>query len=118
MELENIYPKQTFQSQRRSTSKKLLAWQKKANATLITQKARVQSYPLHNVVCHGNIYAVREMLASVTRTVLNSVDSDGMTALHYAAKYGYNDIVLLLLDNGASIDLKTKQGGALQTALR
>ena len=74
--------------------------------------------PLHDAVSRGDKTAVRQMMETVKRRHLNNVDANGMTPLHYASKYGHQDIALLLLDNGASIDIKTKQGGALQTAIR
>lgn len=74
--------------------------------------------PLHDAVSRGDKLAVRQMMETVKRRYLNNVDANGMTPLHYASKYGHHNIALLLLDNGASIDIKTKQGGALQTAIR
>lgn len=74
--------------------------------------------PLHEAIGLGDIEAVRRSVNGAKRDQLNSVDSCGMTALHYAAKHACKDIAMFLLDNGASVNLKTKQGCALQTALR
>lgn len=44
------------------------------------------------------------------RNTLNQQDSDGMTALMYAAKQGMGDITLELMGSGADRALKNKQG--------
>ncbi len=41
---------------------------------------------------------------------INHPDSHGMTALHWAAAQGYNDIIKLLLDFGANINPQNAQG--------
>ena len=89
-----------------------------SRAPVFARSMRVKRCQLHDAVCRGDIHGVTSMVRVSTRGTLNNVDSYGMTALHYAAKYGHTDVALILLDNGASIDLKTSQGGALQTALR
>ena len=80
------------------------------------ERAKVSA--LSRAVTRGAIDNVRQMVESITRGDLNEVDAYGMTALHYAAKHDRKEIVSLLLNNGASIDIKTKQGTALQVALR
>lgn len=47
-----------------------------------------------------------ETLLKENRRLALSKDGDGMTALHYAAKYGHKDAVQLLLVNGANINAK------------
>lgn len=37
-------------------------------------------------------------------------DKRGLTALHYAARYGYKDLVKLLLTYGADINLRDNSG--------
>jgi hypothetical protein len=41
---------------------------------------------------------------------VNSVDHDGLSPLHVAARGGYEPIVKMLLDAGANIDLADKNG--------
>ena len=79
---------------------------------------RVNLSPLHEAINRGDMKAVKQMMETVKRRYLNTVDAHGMTCLHYASKHGHTDIALLLLDNGASINFTTRQGGALQTAIR
>ena len=79
---------------------------------------RVNLPPLHEAINRGDMKAVKQMMETVKRRYLNTVDAHGMTCLHYASKHGHTDIALLLLDNGASINFTTRQGGALQTAIR
>ena len=44
---------------------------------------------------------------------VNAVDSEGFTALHGAAAYGDNDIVRLLVDHGARLDLINEDGDSV-----
>jgi hypothetical protein len=39
------------------------------------------------------------------KTIINKLDSDGLSPLHYAAIKGHEDIAGLLLNNGANIDI-------------
>ena len=41
---------------------------------------------------------------------IDAADHQGMTALHIAISRGYEDICRYLINNGASIDIRTKQG--------
>jgi ankyrin repeat protein len=57
----------------------------------------------------GNIEIVSEMLSRDTGLV-NATDADGYTPLHRAAYEGHLNIVDLLLDNGASLDVGSVDG--------
>lgn len=103
--------------QGKAKAKRILASQKGARKWRYNDPG-LKGFPLQEAVSYGDITAVQQLVQTLTRSNLNSVDSNGMTALHYAAKSGSNEIVLLLLDCGASVDLKTKHGAALQTAMR
>ncbi|CAH2104639.1 unnamed protein product [Euphydryas editha] len=46
--------------------------------------------------------------AKNSKELVNSVDSSGYTALHYAARNGHEDICSMLLQYGASIDALTR----------
>lgn len=51
---------------------------------------------------NGDIDYVREHLPDMTLEEINQIQSNGSTALHAACFYGYEEIVQLLLDKGAS----------------
>jgi TonB family protein len=53
----------------------------------------------------GQIKAIQKIMAGGELNV-DSRDSDGWTALMYAAKGGHDDIVQLLLDAGATVDIE------------
>jgi len=57
-----------------------------------------------------NIYLVFFYL-NFYRANTNSVDSFKWTALHFACHTGQKDIVELLIDNGASLDAQSNNGG-------
>ncbi len=61
----------------------------------------------------GDTKHVVELLSTLPQAqplTINHQDSHGMTALHWAAAQGHDDIVKLLLDLGANIDLQNVQG--------
>ena len=41
---------------------------------------------------------------------INAVDSEGYSALHVAARYNHVELIKILLDNGAKINLKSNAG--------
>ncbi|XP_014253165.1 ankyrin repeat domain-containing protein 39-like [Cimex lectularius] len=58
----------------------------------------------------GDAGSVSSMLKKGHR--VDETDASGYTALHYAAKNGFIDIVKILLDAGASVGARTKAGQA------
>ncbi|OCK91594.1 ankyrin, partial [Cenococcum geophilum 1.58] len=50
------------------------------------------------------------------RAEVRVTDDDGQTALHWAARYGYEDIVGELLKTGAILDATSRHGTALSWA--
>ena len=58
--------------------------------------------------CEGNIDAVKEILPNLNLEDIDQIEPDGGTALHAAAQYGHMDIVKLLLDRGANIEIMNK----------
>ena len=50
------------------------------------------------------------MFRKVTNINLNILKYLGKTSLHYASKNGHQSVVELLLDRGANIDQKNKNG--------
>ncbi len=84
-----------------------------ADAKIIKEKVSVKNsslaenkymrIKLHQAVLSGNLTRVKENLKD-----LNTVDSLGRTALHYASYKGYVGIARLLLSKGADIDVVDK----------
>ena len=63
-----------------------------------------------NAVIHGDTAAVEAMIASQPDLVHRK--SDGASALHFAALNGHRQIVDLLLDNGAELEVRDDQFNA------
>lgn len=51
-----------------------------------------------------------ERLLNAKNLEIDATDQQGMTALHMAISRGYENICRYLIDNGASINISTKQG--------
>jgi hypothetical protein len=63
---------------------------------------------LHDAVQHHNLEEVASLLdKSDFAECINSRDSQGFTALHIAAKLGHVDMVKLLLNKGADINMSS-----------
>lgn len=119
MELGDINLNTKAQSSEKSTNMRLSrSLRQRATRTLLRYGENLQSSALSEAVRRGDIKTVQQMMENTTRYELNYVDAYGMTALHYAARHDQSDIAILLLNNGASIDIKTRQGAALQTAIK
>ncbi|MDB4681224.1 ankyrin repeat domain-containing protein, partial [bacterium] len=76
-----------------------------------TAKARVIStyFTIHDAAAIGNIEAVKQHLAAETN--VNTKDNKGdQTPLHYASVMGHEEIVELLIDNDADVNLKCSTG--------
>ncbi len=64
---------------------------------------------LHQLAKDGNLKSVIAFLSSSTSSesrVVNRLDSDSMSALHYAARYGHLDVVRELVRSGADPCIK------------
>lgn len=72
------------------------------------------SVELFAAVKSGSAERVRELLA-LGQAVVNVKDSEGATALHYAALNGHREIVGLLLGGGADINARDDRFGATPT---
>jgi ankyrin repeat protein len=76
-----------------------------------TAKAPVIStyFTIHDAAAIGNIEAVKQHLAAETN--VNTKDNKGdQTPLHYASVMGHEEIVELLIDNDADVNLKCSTG--------
>lgn len=67
--------------------------------------------PLHAAVAHGNKPMVTYLLSlSKVKKTIDAQTSGGSTALHLAVGVGSTDIATLLIESGASTDMKNDQG--------
>ena len=66
--------------------------------------------PLHCAVCDRPKLEIVNQLLAHRNIQLNNVDDDGCTAIHLAAVGGYTEIVKRLVEEGATVDLKNKEG--------
>ena len=66
--------------------------------------------PLHCAVCDRPKLEIVNQLLACRNIQLNNVDDDGCTALHLAAEGGYTEIVKRLVEEGATVDVKNKEG--------
>lgn len=89
-----------------------------AEANITAQNRRGQS-ALHRAVSRGMSDAVEEILVFLRKSapekkkvVVNFVDVEGNTALHYASIENNQELGQLLLRNGANREAKNKQGKA------
>ena len=64
---------------------------------------------LHRATKAGNFIVVEELLKCGDRDIA-AKDHDGMCALHLAAFFGYTDIVELLIQYGANVDVTNSSG--------
>lgn len=79
----------------------------------------VMNTELCEAVLKRDIERVRKILMNERCLDINYLDENGMSALHYAAKYGYLESACLLVASSAAIDLRTRRGStALHIATR
>lgn len=76
-----------------------------------TNRNTIRSTPFYEAIVDNNAPSVLALLESFS---INSVDGVGRTPLMEAALLGRTDMVLLLLDSGANIDMQSMYG---ETAL-
>src|SRR5216684_1915418 len=80
-----------------------------ACATVIAGCSRRQTLAIHVAAAHGDLHAVREILAKEPGLV-NAPNDGGWTPLHFASRWGDSAVVACLLDHGADPDRRTDQG--------
>ena len=85
----------------------MFAW----SSTAVAQAAALQDAQLIEAAKGDNIAAVQQLLQEGANTAAR--DSDGNTALLWAADKGRIDIVKLLLDKGANIEAKDSSGNTV-----
>ena len=67
---------------------------------------------IHEAAAKGEISEVKHLLKGgfLRRPDVEAKDSNGMTALHHAARNGHIEVVRLLLDSGATVDAREQVG--------
>ena len=84
--------------------------------SLIQQGANINMTTDYDNAATGLIIAAKRNDLKMTKKLLelgvtiDDRDNLGSTALHYAAQYGFDNIVTQLLDNGADVTLRNKEG--------
>jgi ankyrin repeat protein len=80
----------------------------------LAQKKEKKLVLLHNAARDGYHAAVRSLLQidGSTRADKNGTDTQGRTALFLASREGHADVVVVLLNKGASVDLARKEDDA------
>jgi ankyrin repeat protein len=72
--------------------------------------AKVQGTPALTLAAAANCEETVQFLVKNGAEVNGADDNDGMTALMEAAAWGHVPMVRLLLDNGADMEIRNKQG--------
>lgn len=96
---------------RRPSSKSVSFWLEEYEGVRSPQTSSAKSVPLPHVAAHhGLISTLKAMsLRDPAEVTWDLKDCMGRTALHHAAAQGHSDVVRLLLDHGASIDVEDTQ---------
>ena len=84
-----------------------------------SQGKRVTRSPLHQAVLDGDAKEIKRILSNSVGDFIDNFDDEGMSPLHQATKNDFDDVVPLLIEQGASVDLLSEEGsGPLHIALR
>ena len=65
--------------------------------------------PLHEAAAFGHL-AAAQCLLGTKKTHVDVGDTQGVTPLHLACCHGYRDVCTVLLDHGASVEVRTTNG--------
>ncbi|XP_066911304.1 transient receptor potential cation channel subfamily A member 1 homolog isoform X2 [Clytia hemisphaerica] len=113
--LERMLNPSVFFSSIRETKKKRGAGPLQLGGLGGTGGAGLRTTPLislHQAARDGQINIVRQHIQSLSkdRKKLNRKDQENSTALHYAVRYGHFNIVKLLVENGANVNVNGEYG--------
>jgi uncharacterized protein len=78
------------------------------SAVLVASARSVADAPVADAAMNGNIAAIRALLKQ--RADINAPQGDGTTALHWAAFRADVELARLLIDSGADVNAKTRNG--------
>ena len=89
------------------------------STTSVSWERKASVPPLHDAVIKCDIDEVKHILKNQKAENIDSHDAFGLSPLHYAAKLGYTEIILTLIEHAVSISQKCKAGNTpLHTAIR
>ncbi|KAB1251904.1 Caskin-1 [Camelus dromedarius] len=71
----------------------------------------------HNMLFQGSLKRHQELLGSTKKINVNFQDPDGFSALHHAALNGNTELITLLLEAQAAVDIKDNKGKACMRPL-
>jgi ankyrin repeat protein len=74
----------------------------------LTSAVSAPEAPVADAAMSRDVEAVRTALANGAD--VNASQGDGMTGLHWAARYGNEEVAVMLIDAGASVDAATRIG--------
>ena len=78
---------------------------KKKNRSGVDEYGRTD---LHYAALENDLARVQQLIAS--KIDVNSLDDDGFSALHFAVQENHVDVLRILLDHGATVDVKDRYG--------
>jgi len=74
----------------------------------VNQQGLLDDYPIHVAAVRGALDDLVALIAGGAN--VNAVGEDGNSAFHYAASFGYPDIVRLLLEHRSATNIKNMFG--------
>lgn len=73
---------------------------------LVASTSTIFADEIHTACKKGDLEKVKALIESKP-SIINRMDTTGLTPLHYAAGYGQEDVVLFLLEKGADMKART-----------
>ena len=85
----------------------LRSWQDKgqSSTSLASQREIVLRSLLHEAVLSRNLEEIRTTIANSDGNIADQINDKRMSLLHHATKNDFDDVVTLLIENGAKVDL-------------
>jgi len=76
------------------------------------QSSNASEYPfaLINEVKKNDFISAQNIVNRYKKKIINNIDENGWTALHWACYYGYEKMVKLIINNEAELSTKTLKG--------
>ena len=90
-----------------------------SSTSVVSQGKRYIRSPLHEAVLSRNLQEIKRILANSVGDIIDIFDDEGISLLHHATKNNFDDVVTLLIENGATVGLLSADGCTpLHIALR